>query len=61
MQRGRLELIPLHDLGEVYITSQGKESGHAFEECDPLLKQILKEYHEFLSIFKEETSIKALP
>ena len=56
-----MELTPLHDLREAYATSQGTESGHVLEVYDPLLKQILKEYHKFLNLFKEETSIEALP
>jgi hypothetical protein len=56
-----MELTPLHDLREIYVTFQGMESGHVKETCDSLLKQILKEYHEFLNLFKEETGIKALP
>jgi hypothetical protein len=62
IQRGRSELIPLQDPGEVCATSQGKESGYTSEEeRDPLLKQIPKEYHEFVNMFREETGIEALP
>ena len=51
----------MRDPGEVCATSQGKESGYTSEEeRDPLLKQILKEYYEFVNIFKEETGIEAL-
>ena len=31
------------------------------EERDPLLKQIPKEYHEFVNMFREKTGIEALP
>jgi hypothetical protein len=39
VQRGRSELIPLQDLGEVYTIFQEKESEYILEEeYNPLLK-----------------------
>ena len=55
-----MELVPLYNPEEVSTIFQKELEYISEEERDPLLKQILREYYEFVNIFKKETDIEAL-